>query len=712
MSDRDDYDYPECVRRQVIENEYDGYRSAADFLNKGYYDVLSVQHEYGIFGGDSGAYLLNLLREVNMPIVTTLHTVLQRPSPEQRAVTRELLQLSSRIVVMSDLAVKILTSEYGHQWNSIDHIPHGIPDFSKTDSLTAKARLGIEGLMVLTFGLLSPDKGIQYAIEAMPKVLERWPNTTYVVLGATHPNVRSHAGEAYRESLMALAEKLGVSKNVSFVDSFVSKEDLVEYLSASDIYITPYLNPQQITSGTLAYALGAGKAVISTPYLYAEELLAEGRGMLVPFRDSDSIADSIVKLQDEEPFRKEMGRNAAQFCQPMRWSEVGKRYHYALKQAISDSSARLPRVIKSQHIDLNGITLPNLTTAHLVNLCDDTGLLQHAIHTVPNRTHGYCVDDNARALLFTTYLEGDDALPSHISKLQACFLSFVHDSFNQENGRFRNFMTYNRQWLEDQGSEDSHARTLWSLASVARRSSSIGHRSFANELFQRGITAIDGMTSPRAWAYAVLASNEYLRKYPADVKTQSLYEKMANMLLREYQICRRDEWRWFEEVASYANARLCQALILAGQNLENAEMLEAGEESLTWLMEHQSDSGGYFSPIGSNGFSIRGQDRATHDQQPLEAWVSVSACISAAKATGNCKWIAEAERAFAWFVGSNSLHQSLYDPTTGGCRDGLHKDRMNENQGAESTLSFLCSLVELKSALAPLSATKNSVRLT
>jgi len=711
MSDHPETVYPERVKRRVEASEHEEYHTAADFLNAGGYDVLSVQHEYGIFGGEDGDYLLTLLRAVKMPIVTTLHTVLRDPTPSQRTVTAELLQLSERVVVMSQLAVGILEAEYALSQDRIDLIPHGIPDFSSAVIPNIKEALGIEGSMILTFGLLSPDKGIQYVIEAMPKILEADPGAVYVVLGATHPKVIAHAGESYRNSLLELVSTLGIEDSVRFVDRFVSQEELVTYLGEADVYVTPYLNPKQITSGTLAYALGAGKAVVSTPYLYAEELLSDGRGLLVPFRNSEAIADAIISLHSSDVAREQMLLRANQFGIQMQWPQIGKRYANTFSEAIQRSADSLRSMTEPKAPADTCLVLPHLSTSHLSTLTDDTGIFQHAVRNVPNRAHGYCVDDNARALLFTTYLEDDRKLTPYLVNMQSRYLSFVHDSLNEDNGRFRNFMSYSRQWLESEGSDDSHARTLWSLGSVVHRSATMGHKNLAADLFRLGSPAVYKMNSPRAWAYAILAADEFLNTYTNDERAHDLREQMASRLLRGYRTYRTDDWRWFEPVVSYANARLSQALIVAGQWMGDQEMLAAGIESLEWLMHHQSNERGDFRPVGSDGFWKQGRPKAEFDQQPLEAWVSVSACISAAHATGDQEWISKAENAFAWFMGRNDLAVSVYDPSTGGCRDGIHADRPNENQGAESTLSFLCAHTELESAFAWQKASKNSVHL-
>jgi glycosyltransferase involved in cell wall biosynthesis len=691
--------YPDRVARQLVASDFSAYGQAAEFLNRGGYDLLSVQHEYGIFGGEAGTYLLALLHAVKMPIVTTMHTVLRDPTQAQRDVTQELLQLSERLVVMSKAAITILEREYGLPRDRIDLIPHGIPDFSQARRPDIKKSLGIEGPMILTFGLLSPDKGIQFAIGALPEILESCPGGEYVVLGATHPKVKEAHGEQYRDSLLELSRSLGVADRVKFIDRFVSQEELVEYLVETDIYITPYLNPQQITSGTLAYALGAGKAVVSTPYLYASEFLDNGRGLLVPFRDSAAIAEAVVSLHSRLADAEERPSGASGFVQGLLWPAIGRRYVSTFGSAIQQNAARLKAL--SHYVGYPGHDMDPgvLSSRHLATLTDDTGLFQHADRTVPNRAHGYCVDDNARALLLTVMLEQCGALSPRVEAMQNCYLSFIHDSLDRKSGRFRNFLSFQREWLEPHGSDDSHARTLWALGAVANRSRKHGHRELARELFKCGVPALYDMSSPRAWAYAVLAADELLSAGPIDREAQTLMSRMADQLLRQYRTCQAAGWHWFEDVASYANARLSQAMIVAGQKVPSSEMLSCGLESLTWLMERQRSGSGCFRPIGSEGHLKRGSPPARYDQQPIEACATISGCISAARATGAQAWITQAAKAFSWFLGENDLGVPLYDHSTGGCRDGLHADRPNENQGAESTLSFLCALLEIRSVL-------------
>ncbi len=696
MSDRQDYDYPDAVKFAINDSEPEDYARAAAFLNQAGYDLLSVQHEYGIFGGEAGSHLMGLVRAVKMPIVTTLHTVLMDPSPAQRAVLGELLELSERVVVMSERAVMLLIEVHGISRSKIDLIPHGIPAIPQGSGTARRNSLAIPGPMILTFGLLSPDKGIQYVIEAMPKILEFAPGATYMVVGATHPHVRATSGESYRESLQARAVELGVSNKVRFVDSFVSIEDLVEFLDAMDVYVTPYLNVKQITSGTLAYSVGAGKPVISTPYWYAEEVLADGRGILVPFRDSDAIVQAILSLQRSPSMREDMGARAAEFGSKMLWPEVALQYISSFDRARLDSLLRLPEMLRPAPDALRmPLAVPTLCLDHLKNLSDDTGILQHATHSIPNRDEGYCVDDNARALLLTAGLESQGPLSRDLRAMQGRYLAFVLHAFNPTEGRFRNFMGYDRSWLESVGSEDSQGRTVWALGGVVRGCRDLDRRAVALELFDRSSQALLATTSPRTWAYGALGAAEYLASVPDNEAARTLLTILSGRLLTSLQANQSPDWPWFEQSLSYANARLPQALIVAGATLNEPEMASAGLNSLRWLMTLQTGYKGLFNPIGTSGLAIGYRERDYFDQQPIEAASAVSACMSALRAEPGAEWRNHASRSFRWFLGENLIGKPLYDPLHGACNDGLHSDRVNRNQGAESTLSYLGAWLEM-----------------
>ena len=702
INDHAIYQYPKRVRYVIPQFDEAAYALAADYINNSAYDLLSVQHEYGIYGGESGCYLMRLVRKAKMPIVTTLHTVLQDTSQAQRQVLDELLQLSERVVVMSQKAVQLLVDGHNVSPYKIDLIHHGIPSICGNAGSKFRKLLKVEGPLILTFGLLSPDKGIQYVIKAMPTIVKRFPGATYIVVGATHPNVVKSSGESYRDSLIDLSESLGVSDNVRFVNRFVSSSELAVYLGAMDIYVTPYLNQQQITSGTLAYSIGSGKAVISTPYWYAEELLAEGRGILVPFRSEDAISSAVTAIQSDPVCRNEMCMRAAEYGKRMLWPEVGKQYLNSFRRAKLDSSERLRSLVTDQVTQSkDNLSLPDIHLKHLFDLSDDTGILQHATFTVPNRSEGYCVDDNARALLLTCYLENSSYHSPEVSKLQGTYQSFIVASYNQETGRFRNFLSYERKWLEQSGSEDSHGRSLWALGSVVSRCKDKGRRDAATSLFEQGLPALGAMTSPRAWAYSILGLCEFMNTFPRCSLAQTAMDTFATRLLRQYDASKSLDWPWFEQSLTYANGRLSQALIVAGSVLNNSRMLETGLHSLKWLLDIQTSEQGYFAPVGTNGFYHRGGAKADFDQQPIEAWSAVSACLSASKYTSEPTWRQEAHKAFSWFSGENILGRRVYDQESGGCHDGLHPNRVNRNQGAESTLSFLCSLCELQELQRP-----------
>ena len=693
------YAYPTRVRFELTEKDIDSYRRGADFLNINNVDLVSLQHEYGIFGGRAGSHILALLRELRMPIVTTFHTILENPDPDQQRVLEEVAALSDRLVVMSKRGVEFLQTVYHVLPEKIDLIPHGIPDMPFVDPSFHKDLFGVEGkIVLLSFGLLSANKGIENVIAALPAIVARYPNVVYIILGATHPHVVRNEGETYRLSLQWLAQEKGVEGNVVFYNRFVSLEELVEFIGAADIYITPYLNPAQIVSGTLAYTLGAGKAVVSTPYWYAEEMLAEERGALVPFRDPAALAEQVIDLLDNEAKRHAMRKRAYVYGRAMIWPQVARRYMESFDRARAERRHFIPSGFAAKALDKRPGELPPLKLDHLRRMTDETGMLQHALFTVPNYREGYTTDDNARALMVGALL---DALGSgEAVELTSRYLAFVWYAFNAETGRFRNFMDYQRNWLEDSGSDDSHGRALWALGTVLGRSNTPTLHSMAGRLFEKTLPAILNTTSPRAWAFALIGIHEYLQRFAGDRRASQVREELAGRLLALYQNNRSDQWPWYEEALTYCNAALPHALLLCGQSMPNNAMTEAGLESLRWLVDLQraDAAGAHFVPIGSNGFYRRGGTRTRFDQQPVEAQATVSACLEAGRITGEKVWHREARRAFEWFLGRNDLNLPIYDPTTGGCRDGLHPDRANENQGAESTLAFLQALLELRLA--------------
>jgi glycosyltransferase involved in cell wall biosynthesis len=692
------YDYPQRVRFQIDQKDLDSYLAAADELNANRADVLCVQHEFGIYGGPAGGHLLALLRQVRMPVVTTLHTVLEMPDAAQRHVMDELVRLSDRLVVMARKGAEILNGIYQVEDSKIDVIPHGIPDVPLAGTEPFKKQFGMEGKSVLlTFGLLGPGKGIEHGIRALPEIIRRHPQAVYLILGATHPNLIAREGEKYRTSLEHLAEDLGVHDQVVFYNRFVTNGDLKNFIGAADIYLTPYLNEAQITSGALARVFGAGKVVVSTPYWHARELLADDRGVLVPFRDSDAIAGAVCELLDNPERMERIRRQAHEASRSAIWPAVARRYLESFDSAKTGFREEAEYVLsKWDHATRPG-RLPPVRLDHVARMTAGAGIFQHAVFNVPNYNEGYCTDDNARAFILCCLL-GDSAIPvanANPELLASRYLAFLAAAFHESSGRFRNFMNHEHRWLEDVGSEDSHGRALWAAGCGASRSNNEGQRRLSAHLFERGLPVTAHFSSPRAWAFTLIGIHEYERAHPGLPEARRIRDLLVKKLLACWRECADADWRWFETSATYENARLSQALILGGHAVPHSETLEIGLESLRWLAAQQKASAGHFRPIGSNGFHEQNGERADFDQQPVEAQAMVSACLEAFRVTRDPLWWREAKSAFEWFLGRNDLGIPLHDPASGGCRDGLHHNRVNENQGAESTLAFQIALVEM-----------------
>lgn len=689
------YAYPPEVRFEIEEQNIDSYRTAADFLNINGVDLVCLQHEYGIYGGTAGSYILALLRELRMPVVTTFHTVLNDPDNYQRKMLTEIARLSDRVVVMSQTAVDFLKDIYDIPSEKIALIHHGIPDVPFVDPNFYKDQFGVEGKpLLLTFGLLSANKGIENVINALPKILEKYPDLMYFVVGATHPNVIRHEGEDYRLRMRYLARQKGVSDHLVFYNRFVSMKELIEFIGASDIYITPYLNPAQIVSGTLAYTVGAGKAVVSTPYWYAKELLADNRGKLVPFGDSEAIAKQVIDLLEHEPERHAMRKKAYLFGREMIWS-VSAQHYIDTFEAAAHIRALSPRQAEGKPIN-RPIDLPPLNLDHVERMTDSTGIFQHAIYDIPNFQEGYTTDDNARALILCVLLENADAkLQKKAHKLTGHYMAFLNYAYSESTGRFRNFMSFDRQWLEDVGSEESHGRALWALGTVLGQSNSQGMAGLASRIFGAALPAVKYFTSPRAWAYSVMGIHDYLLRFEGDRVANDMLEELGERLFGIYNKLSTAEWPWYEDIVSYGNAILPHAMLICGMQLDRQDMKAVALKSLRWLIDLQS-SEGYFNFIGNQGFYRRNGERASFDQQPMEAQSMVSACLYAYSVTHELQWYHEARSAFEWLLGRNHLGQLLYVPHTGGCRDGLHPNAVNQNQGAESTLAYLISSVEIQ----------------
>ncbi|MGH9621883.1 MAG: glycosyltransferase family 4 protein [Bryobacteraceae bacterium] len=704
------YEYPEEVRFEIEEQDLSSYLRAADFLNISNVDIVCLQHEFGIFGGLAGGHILAFLRELRMPVVTTLHTVLREPRVDQRRVMQELISLSTRLVVMAERGRQMLKEVYNAPPAKIDLIPHGIPDVGFVDPTYFKDQFGVEGRVVLlTFGLLSPNKGIEHVFNALPSILAEFPDVVYIVLGGTHPNELREHGEAYRLSLEILAKKNKIEKNVVFYNGFVDLENLKEFIGAADLYITPYLNEAQITSGTLAYTFGSGKAVISTPYWHAAELLAEDRGVLVPFADAPAIAREVIGLLRDDTRRHAMRKNAYRIGREMVWSNVAQLYMRSFELSRLEGAALSRKSLLTKTLDQRPRELPELKLDHLSRMTDSTGVLQHAVFSVPNFSEGYCTDDNARAFILTVLLDELGENQERGRAVATTCGAFLHHAFDRKKNRFHNFMSFDRRWLDEQGSEDCHGRALWALGMGVGRSPFRSFQMMAGQLFALALPAVTRFTSPRAWAFALIGIHEYLHRLSGDSLVNQTRESLTSRLVDLFDRSAEPDWRWFEKELSYDNAKLAHALILSGRATGQQAVYERGLEALRWLTELQMSEKGHFRPIGSNGFYRYGGKRANFDQQPVEAQATVSACLEAYRVTSDVWWYEQAQRAFDWFIGWNDLGLELYSAETGGCRDGLHVDRVNGNQGAESTLAFLLSLAEMRLAQNMLTSFKQPI---
>jgi glycosyltransferase involved in cell wall biosynthesis len=693
------YEYPEVVRFEIEEQDLPSYLRAADFLNISDVDIVCLQHEFGIFGGPAGGHVLAMLRELKMPVVTTLHTILREPRADQRRAMEELISLSTRLVVMADRGRQMLHEIYGAPLSKIDLIPHGIADVGFGDPTYFKDQFQVEGRTVLlTFGLLSPNKGIEYVLAALPEVLAEFPEIVYIVLGATHPNELRNHGEAYRLSLEILATKDKLEKHVIFYNQFVDPANLQAFMGAADLYITPYLNEKQITSGTLSFAFGSGKAVISTPYWHAADLLADDRGALVPFADAPAMAAAILRLLRDDTLRNNMRKGAYRLGREMIWSSVAQMYMHSFELARLERAPLSRKSLAIKTLDQKQRELPEVKLTHLARMTDSTGVFQHAIFSVPNFAEGYCTDDNARAFILAV-LMGEMSSDAECERdLATTSAAFLHYAFDPQSGRFHNHMSFDRHWLDEQGSEDSHGRAVWALGVGVGRSQLRNFQMMAGQLFARALPALTEFSSPRAWAFGLLGIHEYLRRLGGDSQVNQARENLTSRLMELYDRHAHADWHWFEEELSYDNARLSHALIVNGRATGEQAVLKRGLETLSWLTSQQTTEKGHLRPIGSNGFYHRGGARANFDQQPIEAQATVAACLAAYRATAELRWYEKAQNAFDWFIGGNDLGLELYVPETGGCRDGLHVDRLNGNQGAESTLAFLLSLVEMRQA--------------
>jgi glycosyltransferase involved in cell wall biosynthesis len=693
----------ECfeIRRDVEED----YVSAADFVNHSGTGIVSIQHEYGIFGGTDGSNILRFLSRLRIPSIVTLHTVLKRPSDSQRSIVKAFAHQCDRIVVMSALGARLLAESYGVRADNVTTIPHGIPDLPLSETAQHKNRIGAAGRRVLlTFGLLSPNKGIETVIHALPRILQQFPDVLYFVVGATHPEIKRRDGEEYRQSLEREAELLGVADHVVFRNQFVTMEELCEYLQAADIYVTPYRNEAQITSGALAYAMGAGAAVVSTPYWHAQELLAHGRGRLFPVGDVDALVQPIARLLANEAELQAMREAAYEFTRPMTWTRVGETYVRLIRTVLREAASRTQATATRNSADSRSPRLPQLCLDHILRLTDDTGIIQHATFTIPARQTGYCVDDNARALLAALMICRVTPSP-HARRLVDLYLSFLHYC-QCSDGQFHNFVGYDRVIESQIGSEDCHGRALWALGATVHMAPDEGARRLARWMFDRAVERAMRFGA-RGQALSIMGLNEILRVEPEHARVRALMNSLADNLCERFANECDEDWPWFEPVLTYDNAMLPLSLLTAYNTTAVERHLHVAIKSLRFLEDicFAPLSGGRsrLTLIGNRGWHQRRNDQSTAppaeaDEQPIDAAAFVLAFRAAYTATGDPHHWKRMRESFDWFLAANRLGVPLYDDSTGGCRDGLGVNEASQNQGAESTISFLLALLAMLDA--------------
>lgn len=679
MDDGSGLEYHDPNISTITADELAAYTRAARMIRESGAEILWIHHEFGIFGGAAGDYLLALLDLVDIPIVVTLHTVLSDPNDDQLRVMNALLSRADGLIVMARAAAEILQTRYDVSARKIQVIPHGAPDRPLSPTSPFKRKLGLrDGPVVLTFGLLSPGKGIEVALRALPPVVARYPGLRYLVVGATHPALVRREGEAYRNTLRTLVKDLGLEHSVQFVDCFLDDEDLLDYLQAADIYLTPYLNASQVTSGTLSYALALGKPVISTPYIHAAEALAYDQGTLVPFGDSAAIADSIIDHFSDSARLEEQSHKVWLNARRTIWPENARSVMAALADAIAQRPVQLWKGA--------GDVDHRVTLAGVRAMTDDVGIIQHSIKGIPDRSHGYCIDDNARALMLVSQTRTGD--PAERRKLAMTYAAFVQHGWNESTGFFRNFMSYERRWLEDNGSEDSNGRTLWALGVTANTAAEEWLREWAYGIFDQALPTVGKLRSPRAIAFAMLGMAAFLQSQPNHEQCRrALQDRLATLkaLHARYQ---KPGWLWFEQVLAYDNARLPQAMIEAGRAVGDADAVRLGITTLKWLSEVQSAPEGHYRPVGTESFGERFVVSSFFDQQPLEAAASIDACLAAFRATSDQNWVDSARQAFGWFEGENDLGTRIRTADGSLCRDGLSRFGVSLNIGAESLLAF------------------------
>ncbi len=688
------YDYPEHIKYVIRQNYQKDYIQAANFINTSDVQAVVMEHEFGIYGGESGIYILPMLHRLEKPLFSILHTVLREPSHTQKLIIQEIAERSAKVIVMSRRGIEFLHDIYDIAPEKIQYMEHGVPDLEAPVVNPLKKVLPFRNHRVLlTFGLLSRNKGLETVIKALPQIVAQHPDVMYVVLGKTHPGILRNSGEEYRDYLKRMAVRLKVDKHLKFINKFVSEAELMNYLTAAHIYVTPYLNEAQITSGTLSYAVGAGSAVLSTPYWHALELLEDERGRLFNFKDHDMLAEIVCELLEQPAQLQNMKQHAYDYGLHLRWPKIGADYIRMMLEVIEHQ----PVIEKDLLQIIDPERIPEFSLAHASRLTDDTGIVQHAKYGIPNLKEGYCLDDNARALIMALMAyqrnKSQEAL-----RLLPIYLSFIH-YMQRDDGNFRNFLSFRREYLDEVGSEDAFGRTVWSLGFLVSCAPNNSYREFAGELFHRSVPHFGQLHHLRGIANTMIGISYYLKAHPGDELLTQELKNLTRPLMQAYEQHHDQDWHWFEEKLTYDNAILPLALLHSSEITGNEEVKEVAMESLRFL-DHLTLKNGFLTPVGNLGWHHRGQAQVpVFDQQAIETMAMVLMYMKAYEVSQEPALLEKMFMSYQWFLGENVLRVPLYDHETKGCCDGLQETALNRNQGAESTLAYLISHLTILQAL-------------
>lgn len=682
-----EYDYPSDVKFVIREKEVQDYLDAASYINKNA-DICSIQHEFNIFGGDDGVYLLSLMNNLTVPAITTFHTILKEPSVSQKYIIQEISKMSQKVIAMSNLGIDILTSVYSIPRSKISLIQHGVPDI-QLNPAESKEKLSLTGHRpIITFGLINRNKGIETVLRALPLIVKKHPDVRYLILGKTHPVIKRLSGEKYRNYLINLVEKLNLQEFVYFEDRFISESDLKLYLSACDICITPYLNEAQITSGPLSYSIGAGAGTISTPFWHAQELLKNGKGRLFDFKDSGQLFDVLMELFDDPEKLKTLRKKAADYGQKLIWPIIGDEYNL-----LFDNAVRKYNLIKSSNGHNSPFEIPSVSFKHIKRLTDSTGIIQHSILSFPNYKNGYSLDDNARALLAAS-MSCKHKNSKKMASLVDTYLSFIQYMQNPD-GTFQNHLSYDRTKQDESVSEDCFGRTIWALGYLISNCQVHEYLEAARRILLLAAPNFDKLQSLRGIANTLIGASYYLKVHRTDQVIGEQINILAEKMIQTFKNKKSENWNWFEDSLSYDNAILPLGLLYASEFSQSDELKKVAFESMKFLSS-ELFTRGHLSIIGNENWFKKGNNKSTFDQQPVDAMSMVLLYKKAYEITHNIRFYTLMKKSLKWFLGENDLRASLYDPDTRGCCDGLQINGPNRNQGAESSLAFVISNMAVK----------------